>query len=202
MKHEEIVLADMHIRPGEAWEYCPREALRRVLKVLKDEFDLVLDTGFESEFLLLKSVASYDRLQPNTWSGAYLCWGKENREAPIRTACQPGTNDGSLSNFEIKSFDACANPYLALASIIAAGIDGLRRNLRLPEPVDINPSMDANLQTLPQSLSESLEALEKDKALTDLLGEELLVAIKGVRKVEIDHYSNNKDAYKKLIHLY
>ncbi|KAJ4826933.1 hypothetical protein Tsubulata_013395 [Turnera subulata] len=292
MQHEEMVLADMHIRPGEAWEYCPREALRRVLKVLKDEFDLVLDTGFESEFLLLKSVSrdgkedwvpidsapycstsgydavapllheifsslqslnikveqlhaesgngqfelamghticidaaddliftreiiratarkhgllatfvpkfalddigsgshvhvsllqngknvfmasggssqygmstigeqfmagvlehlpsilaftapipnSYDRLQPNTWSGAYLCWGKENREAPIRTACPPGINDGSVSNFEIK---------------------------------------------LPQSLSESLEALEKDKALTDLLGEKLLVAIKGVRK--------------------
>lgn len=36
-----MVLADMHLRPGEPWEYCPREALRRVLKVLKDEFNLV-----------------------------------------------------------------------------------------------------------------------------------------------------------------
>jgi hypothetical protein len=41
MERQEMVLADMHLRPGEPWEYCPREALRRVLKVLKDEFDLV-----------------------------------------------------------------------------------------------------------------------------------------------------------------
>ena len=36
-----MVLADMHIKPGEAWECCPREALRRVSKILKDEFNLV-----------------------------------------------------------------------------------------------------------------------------------------------------------------
>ena len=40
-KQEEMVLADMHLKPGEAWEYCPREALRRVTKILKDEFNLV-----------------------------------------------------------------------------------------------------------------------------------------------------------------
>lgn len=38
---EEMVLADMYLKPGEPWEYCPREALRRVSKILKEEFDLV-----------------------------------------------------------------------------------------------------------------------------------------------------------------
>lgn len=80
-------------------------------------------------------VYSYDRIQPNTWSGAYQCWGKENREAPLRTACPPGVKDGVVSNFEIKSFDGCANPHLGLAAIIASGIDGLRRHLPLPEPI-------------------------------------------------------------------
>lgn len=78
---------------------------------------------------------SYERIQPNTWSGAYLCWGKENREAPIRTASPPGVPGDAVSNFEIKACDGCSNPYLALASIMAAGIDGLRRHLKLPEPV-------------------------------------------------------------------
>lgn len=78
---------------------------------------------------------SYDRLQPHMWSGAYLCWGKENKEAPLRTACPPGVPDGLVSNFEIKAIDGCANPYLALSSIIASGIDGLRRHLSLPEPI-------------------------------------------------------------------
>ena len=41
MEQEEMVMGDMYIRPGEAWEYCPREALRRLSSILKNEFDLV-----------------------------------------------------------------------------------------------------------------------------------------------------------------
>lgn len=146
---------------------------------------------------------SYDRIQPNTWSGAYHCWGKENREAPIRTACPPGVPDGVVSNFEIKAFDGCANPYLGLASIIAAGIDGLRRHLTLPEPIETNPaSLDSELQRLPTSLSESVAALENDGVFKDLIGEKLLVAIRGVRKAEIAYYAQDKDAYKQLVHRY
>lgn len=84
---------------------------------------------------LFKFLGSYDRLQPNTWSGAYLFWGNENKEAPLRASSPPGTPDGLMSNFEMKSFDGAANPYLGLAAILAAGIDGLRRHLPLPEPV-------------------------------------------------------------------
>ena len=80
-KQEGMVLGDMHLKPGEAWEYCPREALRRVSKILKDEFNLVsmmvysyeicchsianciyiqvMYAGFESEFYLLKSALRY-----------------------------------------------------------------------------------------------------------------------------------------------
>lgn len=90
-------------------------------------------------------VGSYDRIQPNTWSGAYLCWGRENREAPLRTACPPGVPNGAVSNFEIKVCDGCANPYLALASIIVAGLDGLRRHLKLPKPVGKTILSSANL---------------------------------------------------------
>ncbi|GMH23185.1 hypothetical protein Nepgr_025028 [Nepenthes gracilis] len=351
---EEMVLADMQIKPGESWEYCPREALRRVLKVLKEEFELEISAGFEKEFYLLreregewvpfdsspycstsaldaaspllheivsalqslgvqveqfhaevgkgqyelalghtscvraadnmvftreviKAVSrkhgllatflpkyalddigsgshvhlslwrngvnvfmggsgasrhgmsevgeefmagvlqhlpallaftapvpnSYDRLQPDTWSGAYQCWGKENREATLRTACPPGIPEGVVSNFEIKAFDGCANPYLGLASIVAAGIDGLRNHLTLPHPIDKNPSsLDGKIKRLPKSLSESLESLQKDEIFEDLIGEKLMVAVKGVRKAEIEFYSKNKGGHKELIHRY
>ena len=53
----------------------------------------------------------------------------------MRTACPPGVPLDMVSNFEIKSFDGCANPHLGLAAIVAAGIDGLRRGLKLPEPI-------------------------------------------------------------------
>ncbi|KAK8994606.1 hypothetical protein V6N11_045686 [Hibiscus sabdariffa] len=358
-KQEEMVLADMHLSPGEPWEYCPREALRRVSRLLKDEFNLVMNAGFENEFFLLKKLEregkeenwvpidskpycsssgfdaistlfqeiiaalnalnvpveqlhaeagngqfemalghsactyaadnlifsreavravankhellatfvpkyalddigsgshvhlslwqngknvftasdassqhgmskvgeefmagvlahlpsilaltaplpnSYDRIQPNTWSGAYWCWGKENREAPIRTACPPGVPTGLVSNFEIKCFDGCANPHLGLVAIAAAGIDGLRNHLPLPEPIDENPAtLDGKLLRLPTSLSESVEALENDNVLREIIGEKLFIAIKGVRKAEIDYYSRNKEAYKQLIHRY
>ncbi|KAK8666121.1 hypothetical protein V6N13_006273 [Hibiscus sabdariffa] len=145
----------------------------------------------------------YDRIQPNTWSGAYQCWGEENREAPIRTACPPGIPNGFVSNFEIKSFDGCANPHLGLAAITAAGINGLRRHLCLPQPIDANPAtLEGKLPRLPQSLAESLEALQKDNVLKEMIGEKLFVAITGVRKAEIEYYSKNKEAYKQLIHHY
>ncbi|KAF3669133.1 putative UDP-glycosyltransferase 73C3-like [Capsicum annuum] len=356
-RQQEMVLADMYIEPDKIWEYCPREALRRVSKILREEFDLAVNAGFENEFYLLKSVLrdgkeelapfdrtpysstsafdaaspileevfaslqsldiiveqlhaeagkgqfeialkytecfraansliftreviravarkhgllatfvpkyalddigsgshvhislsrngenvfmasgeskygmskigeafmagvlnhlpsilpftaplpnSYDRIQPNMWSGAYLCWGKENREAPLRAASPPGVPHGFVSNFEIKAFDGCANPYLGLAAIIAAGIDGLRRNLSLPEPVDGDPDiLKENLQRLPVSLAESIEALERDTLFRDMIGEKLLVAIIGVRKAEVKYYSDNKEGYKDLIFKY
>ncbi|KAL5995194.1 hypothetical protein ACLOJK_025252 [Asimina triloba] len=141
---------------------------------------------------------SYDRIQPNTWSGAYLCWGRENREAPLRTACPPGISNELVSNFEIKSFDGCANPYLGLASIMAAGLDGLRRKLKLPEPVETNPSLHADkLQRLPKDLSESVQVLEKDEFMKDLIGGKLVTAIIGIRKYSrVSAYTGrNKNLY-------
>lgn len=79
-------------------------------------------------------IYSYSRIQPNTWSGAFKCWGRDNREAPLRTASPPGCDADMVSNFELKSFDGCANPHLGLAAIIAAGMDGLRKHHQLPEP--------------------------------------------------------------------
>ncbi|KAM3344383.1 hypothetical protein BC332_13704 [Capsicum chinense] len=56
-----MTLADMCIEPSKPWEYCPREVFRRVVKILKDEFDLVVYVGIEIEFYLLKSVIRYTR---------------------------------------------------------------------------------------------------------------------------------------------
>lgn len=83
-------------------------------------------------------MCSYARIQPSTWSGAFQCWGRDNREAPLRTASPPGCDADIVSNFELKSFDGCANPHLGLAAIITAGMDGLRQHLQLPNPVGMS----------------------------------------------------------------
>lgn len=71
------------------------------------------------------SPASYLRLVPSRWAGVYRCWGVENREAALRLV--PGeADDPDGGHAELKPFDAAANPYLLVGSVIAAGLAGLR----------------------------------------------------------------------------
>jgi glutamine synthetase len=125
---------------------------------------------------LAASANSYRRLQPRTWSGAYKCWGINNREAPIRVL-PPHNGDPAAANCEIKSFDATANPYVGLAAIVAAGIRGCKKGLRLPDPVVVDPgTMSAEerdaegIVRLPGSLGEALAALRDDGELIRALG--------------------------------
>ncbi|CAM6017251.1 unnamed protein product [Sphagnum balticum] len=147
---------------------------------------------------------SYARIQPNTWSGAYQCWGRDNREAPLRTASPPGVDSDLVSNFELKSFDGCANPHLGLAAIIAAGIDGLQKHRQLPEPVDVNPSVleAGKVSRLPRTLGEAIKALESDKVLLEHLGAPLVTAICAIRKAEVQFYKDREDSEELLVDRY
>ncbi|CAI5527428.1 unnamed protein product [Closterium sp. Naga37s-1] len=160
---------------------------------------------------------SYERLGPNKWTGAFQCWGHENREAAVRVAAPPtdtangaaaapanstaaGAADGAaaaaaaadeaaafqVTNFEVKACDACAQPHLVLAAIIAAGMDGLEKKLQLPEPVDVNPAdlpAESAPPRLPSCLEDSLAAFEADTVMRAALGEAMVQAIVAVRKV-------------------
>ncbi|CAI5511843.1 unnamed protein product, partial [Closterium sp. Naga37s-1] len=140
---------------------------------------------------------SYERLGPNKWTGAFQCWGHENREAAVRVAAPPtDTANGTavaagvvaafpVTNFEVKACDACVQPHLVLAAIIAAGMDGLEKKLQLPEPVDVNPAdlpPDSAPPRLPACLEDSLAAFEADTVLRAALGEAMVQAIVAVRK--------------------
>ncbi|XP_059297546.1 protein fluG-like isoform X1 [Lycium ferocissimum] len=356
-KQQEMVLADMCTKSGEAWEYCPREALRRISKILKDEFGLVMTAGFEVEFYFLESVikdgkeefessdkyrkchtsafdiaspmleemlnylqslnitvdylhkeagkgqfeigleytdcfgaadrliytreviktigrkygyhptflpkysldeygcgsnvhislsknginvfkasdgsseygmskigeafmsgvldhlpavlaftaphpTSYERLFSTNWNGRVVSWQKENNYAKISTCRLPGAD--VVSHFVCPAFDACTNPYLGLASILTAGIDGLRKDLSLPAPVDRQtPGVNQeDYRRLPDCLTESLNALEEDTLFNKMMGDNLVVCIKAIRKAEINHYSEDDEPYKDLIHKY
>jgi glutamine synthetase len=125
------------------------------------------------------SVASYLRLIPSHWAGAFACWGLENREAALRfvTAGSP--------NLEVKCFDGAANPYLAVAALLVAGSAGIAEGARLPDPVDVDPATLDNVTALPRSLGESLAAFEAEPTLLAAFGPELAAAITAVRKGEI-----------------
>jgi glutamine synthetase len=142
--------------------------------------------------LTMPSVTSYRRIRPHFWAGAFRCWGHQNREAALRI-CNNKQGDRA-SRFELKTADATANPYIALGGLIAAGCDGMRRNLRLPEEVTVDPGLISEearladgIDLLPQNLGQALDALIKDPVLTEALGDDLARSFTAVRQYEWDN---------------
>ena len=71
------------------------------------------------------SPASYLRLQPSHWAGIYACWGHETRESALRVVTGMVGNRERAANLEVKCADLAANPYLLIAGVLAAGLDGI-----------------------------------------------------------------------------
>lgn len=131
------------------------------------------------------SVASYLRLVPSHWAGAFACWGLENREAALRFVTGAAGDRAQAANLEVKCFDAAANPYLVMASLLAAGRTGLAAGLTLPEPIDVDPASLDGVTPLPSSLGAAVEAFEADAELREALGEGLIDTVAVVRRGEI-----------------
>ncbi|TDC27307.1 glutamine synthetase [Streptomyces sp. 8K308] len=132
------------------------------------------------------SPASYLRLRPSVWAGAFQCWGLENREAAVRFVTG-APDDQDAANAEIKCFDGAANPYLVTGAVIAAGLAGVADGLTLPQPVAGDPAERrvAPPPRLPESLPAALDHLESATVLRTALGEELYGAILAVRQGEV-----------------
>jgi glutamine synthetase len=137
------------------------------------------------------SVASYLRLIPQRWSAPYRCWGFENREAGIRLAAC-----GEDANIEIKCIDASANPYLLVGAVLALGLDGIERGLRLPPEVTVDPAtlhedqlQAAGAGRLPRSLGEALIQFRSCDVLMEALGPSLFETIIAVREAELAHFA-------------
>jgi glutamine synthetase len=138
------------------------------------------------------SVNSYRRLKPHFWSGAFRCWGYDNREAAVRIPSNPVLP--SPTHLELKTVDATANPYLALAAVIAAGLDGLQRGLDPGEPVAIDPGhlpeqerQHRNIDRLPENLGEAIAQFRQNHTLMQTFGAELAQAFLAVRQAEWEH---------------
>ena len=139
------------------------------------------------------TVNSYRRLAPQMWSGAFACYGPDNREAALRI-CSPIGSLGSV-NLELKPVDSTGNPYLALGAFIYAGLDGIRRSLSPGEPVLVDPAaLDSSererlsVVRLPSSLRAALEALEADSFLMSALGPLRSTAYLAVKRSELEHF--------------
>jgi glutamine synthetase len=140
----------------------------------------------------LPTTASYTRMVDGVWSGGtYVCYGTENREAPIRI-----TNVASPAsrNFEARFLDGTANPHLALAAVFAGGLIGLQNMMALEMGDCISKSAAALTASerqalgittrMPLSLDEARKNLEQDSVLSNVLGKDLVQSYLSVNKVD------------------
>ncbi len=140
------------------------------------------------------TVNSYKRLTPGYEAPVYICWAHRNRSALIRV---PATGPGkaSATRLELRCPDPSSNPYLVFAATLAAGLDGIKRKLTPPEPVNediyrfkATELADRGIDTLPGTLAEALEALQADQVLLEALGAPVTEAFLRAKWAEWNEY--------------
>ncbi|HJT95622.1 MAG TPA: glutamine synthetase family protein [Mycobacterium sp.] len=150
----------------------------------------------QAQGILCGSVVSGLRMQPGFWSGAYVCWGIENREAAVRYLVG-GPSNPHGANVEVKVVDPSANPYLATAAILGLALDGIDRNLPLPPETTIDPAAltdeqrrQAGMVLLSSSQYDAISALDESSLMRGILGDEAVDAVVAVRRYEHENYSD------------
>lgn len=152
----------------------------------------------ENLALLGGSVLSFTRLRPGEQAGAEAFWGTADRDAAVRLVPGQAGMGAEQANVEIRAMDAAANPYLAVAAIIAAAVDGLDRAARLPRPVDVDAGTltaaerrAAGIRSLPADLGAALDRLESSAFHRGVLGAELLDAYVATRRHEWEAFGES-----------
>ncbi len=141
--------------------------------------------------ILAPLVNSYKRLVPGYEAPVYISWGRTNRSALIRIP-RISRNRPQSTRCELRCPDPSANPYLAFAVMLAAGLDGIERKLEPPLPAEEDLyQMDgtrAGLDILPGSLGEALDALKESAVMQEALGQHVYERFIEAKTQEWDQY--------------
>jgi len=141
--------------------------------------------------IVAPTVNSYKRLVPGYEAPVYIGWAQVNRSALIRIP-QPVGNKPDTVRLELRFPDPSSNPYLALNTMLAAGLDGINNQIPCPKPLNqVNvyeltdeSRRDMEIDMLPGSLFEALQAFEEDTVLQQSLGQNLTDAFRNSRLAE------------------
>ncbi len=135
------------------------------------------------------TVNAYKRYQLNSFAPYFIVWGYDNRTTYIRVP--PDRKQGT--RVENRAADGSANPYLVMASILAAGLDGIKNQ------VDPGPAFDGDAYAsadpgatgvVPRTMAEALDALEADDILVQALGPAFVKAWTAVKRMEYQRFAD------------
>src|SRR5690349_4918942 len=130
------------------------------------------------------TVNGYKRFRPYSFAPDRVTWALENRGALIRAQGAPGDSNSHVEN---RMGEPAANPYLYMAANIAAGLDGIRRKLAPPAPVEADPyAVEAPM--LPTSLADAVAALDKDTFFREAFGGTLVDYLLQMKRAELARY--------------
>ncbi|MGB4302621.1 MAG: type I glutamate--ammonia ligase [Syntrophomonadaceae bacterium] len=139
------------------------------------------------------TVNSYKRLVPGYEAPVYIAWSHRNRSPLIRIPARRGTG----TRIELRNPDPTCNPYLGLAVVLKAGLDGIRQNLKPLAAVEQNIyEMDLatrkmnNIESLPENLYEAINELRQDKLIQEALGEHIYSRFVLAKIREWENYSS------------
>ncbi len=139
-------------------------------------------------------VNSYKRLWGGGEAPSFVCWGHNNRSALIRVPLYK-PNKGQSSRIEYRAIDSAANPYLAYALILSAGLKGIEEGYELPSETEDNVSnltdserRAMGIQPLPQSLDHAIRKLEESELAAEVLGEEVFSYVLANKRREWSEY--------------
>jgi glutamine synthetase len=137
------------------------------------------------------SVNSYKRLVPGYEAPVYVAWSSANRSALIRIPASRGAG----TRLELRNPDPTANPYLAIAVMLKAGLDGIKNKIEPPKEVLENiyemsdeRKEELKIESLPGDINEAIGLLLEDEVITGVLGDHILEHFVAAKKVEWDIY--------------
>lgn len=137
-------------------------------------------------------VNSYKRLVPGYEAPVYIAWSAKNRSPLIRIPASRGNG----TRVELRNPDPTANPYLVLALCLAAGLDGIKNKVEVPESVDCNiyemtpgERRAAGIENMPADLKEAVDCLVADEFLCSVLGEHITTKYVEAKMKEWENYT-------------
>ena len=173
------LLATFMAKPRSDW---PGSSCHLHLSVGEDMRHFIgglLEGMAELTAILAPTPNSYRRFVPHSWAGTTATWGADNRSAGLRTI--------GAGRVEHRQAGADANPYLALAAVLAAGLDGLERGCEPPPPVDgdVYALSGGAARALPATLAEATDLLERSALARDWLGDDVVDHYVAMRRAEL-----------------